>query len=71
MELVEPLRELALPMLLVWGEDDEFQPASYARRFVGEMPNARLITLPGARHIPMEDEPERVAEELARFFAEG
>lgn len=70
-ELVEPLRELALPTLLVWGEADEFQPVGYARRFAREVPNAGLITVPGARHIPMEDEPERVAEELARFFADG
>lgn len=68
MELVGPVRELGLPTLLVWGEEDEFQPASYAQRFEREMPNSRLVALAGARHIPMEDEPERVAEELARFF---
>lgn len=67
-ELVEPLRELGLPTLLLWGEADEFQPVEYAERFVREMPNAHLVALAGARHIPMEDEPERVAEELARFF---
>jgi pimeloyl-ACP methyl ester carboxylesterase len=72
MELVEPLRELTLPTLLLWGEADEFQPVGYARRFVGEIPNARIIAVPGAHHIPMEDEePEGVAEELARFCAEG
>jgi pimeloyl-ACP methyl ester carboxylesterase len=68
MELVGTFRELGLPTLLLWGEEDEFQPASYARRFEREVPSARLVTIPGARHIPMEDEPERVAEELARFF---
>jgi pimeloyl-ACP methyl ester carboxylesterase len=68
MELVGPLRELGLPTLLLWGEEDEFQPASYAERFEREMPNSRLVALAGARHIPMEDEPQRVAQELARFF---
>jgi pimeloyl-ACP methyl ester carboxylesterase len=68
MELVGTFRELGLPTLLLWGEEDEFQPASYARRFEREVPSARLVTIPGARHIPMEDEPETVAEELARFF---
>jgi pimeloyl-ACP methyl ester carboxylesterase len=67
-ELVGPLRELGLPTLLLWGEEDEFQPVRYAERFEREMPNSRLLALPGAGHIPMEDEPERVAEELARFF---
>ncbi len=67
-ELVGSLRELGLPTLLLWGEEDEFQPVRYAERFEGEMPNSRLLALPGARHIPMEDEPEGVAGELARFF---
>jgi pimeloyl-ACP methyl ester carboxylesterase len=67
MELVEPLRDLGTPMLLLWGEADEVQPLGYAERFEREMPNARLVAVLGARHIPMEDEPEQVAEELARF----
>jgi pimeloyl-ACP methyl ester carboxylesterase len=67
-ELVEPLRELGLPTLLLWGEEGEFQPVGYAERFEQEMPNSRLIPVPGARHIPMEDDPERVGDELARFF---
>jgi pimeloyl-ACP methyl ester carboxylesterase len=70
-ELVEPLRELGLPTLLLWGEADEFQPVGYAERFVREVPNAHLVALPGARHIPMEDERERGAEELAGFFGGG
>ena len=69
-DLVEPLRELGLPTLLLWGEEDGFQPVGYAERFEREMPNARLVALPAARHIPMEDDPERVGAELARFFAE-
>jgi pimeloyl-ACP methyl ester carboxylesterase len=66
--LVGTLRELGLPTLLLWGEADEFQPVRYAERFEREMPSARLVTVPGARHIPMEDDPGRVAEELASFF---
>ncbi len=69
LDLVEPLKELGLPTLLVWGEEDEFQPVSYAERFEREMPGARLATVPGARHIPMEDGPERVGSLLADFFA--
>ena len=68
-DLVGPLRELGLPILLLWGEDDEFQPVGYAERFESEMPDARLVAFSGARHIPMEDDPERVGSELARFFA--
>ncbi len=68
-ELVEPLKETGLSTLLLWGEEDEFQPISYAQRFEREMPRARLVAVPGARHIPMEDYPERTGDVLAHFFA--
>jgi pimeloyl-ACP methyl ester carboxylesterase len=67
-ELVPALREAAPPTLLIWGEEDEFQPIAYARRFADEMPAAALACVPGARHIPMEDDPERVAAEMLAFF---
>lgn len=65
------------PVLLLHGtfwsrtwrrKEDEFQPVGYAERFEREMPNSRLVAVPGARHIPMEDDPERIGDELARFF---
>ena len=68
-ELVGPLAEMGLPTLLLWGEEDEFQPIDYARRFDREMPRTRLVVVPGARHIPMEEDPERVGNALADFFA--
>jgi pimeloyl-ACP methyl ester carboxylesterase len=70
MELVEPLQRSGLPILLVWGEEDSAQPIGYARRFAREFPQARLVAVPGAGHIPMEDDPEMVGATLAGFFAE-
>ncbi len=71
MELVEPLRRSGLPILLVWGEEDSAQPIEYARRFAREFPQARLVAVPGAGHIPMEDNPEMVGATLAGFFAKA
>jgi len=70
MELVEPLRRSGLPILLLWGEEDSAQPIDYARRFAREFPQARLVAVPGAGHIPMEDDPQLVGATLAGFFAE-
>jgi pimeloyl-ACP methyl ester carboxylesterase len=70
-ELVEPLRRSGLPILLVWGEEDSAQPIEYARRFARELPRSRIVTVPGASHIPMEDDPEIVGATLADFFAEA
>ena len=68
-ELVEPLIEMSLPTLLLWGEEDEFQPIEYAQRLEREMPHARLVAVPGARHIPMEDDSERTGRVLVDFLA--
>lgn len=68
-EIVEPLKEMGLPTLLLWGEEDEFQSIDYARRFERELPHARLVAVPGTRHIPMEDDPERTGSVLANFFS--
>jgi pimeloyl-ACP methyl ester carboxylesterase len=69
LELVPALRESPVPKLLVWGEDDEFQPVAYAERFVAEIPGSTLVRIPAAGHIPMENDPARVAGALAAFFA--
>ncbi|WP_240972380.1 alpha/beta fold hydrolase [Nonomuraea composti] len=64
----QPLRADRTPKLLVWGEDDPFQQVHYAERFAAEMPGTRLVRVPSAGHIPMENDPERVAGALATFF---
>lgn len=69
-ELVDSLRDSQTPKLLVWGEDDAFQPVSYAERFAGEMPRSRLVRIPDAGHIPMENDPAAVADALSAFFTE-
>ncbi|MCY0905937.1 alpha/beta fold hydrolase [Arthrobacter sp. H14-L1] len=59
MEVVPALQRAAIPTLLVWGRDDNFQKVSFARRYVEEIPNAELTEVPG-KHIPTEDSPEQV-----------
>jgi pimeloyl-ACP methyl ester carboxylesterase len=68
LELVDALRADPHPKLLVWGEDDTFQQIHHAERFAAEMPGSTLVRVPGAGHIPMENDPERVADALSAFF---
>lgn len=68
LEIVGALTQKALPTLLVWGEEDELQPLAVAERYAGEIPNAELARIPGARHIPAADDPAAVAEAMTRFF---
>ncbi|MBB6552459.1 alpha/beta fold hydrolase [Nonomuraea rubra] len=69
LDLVPALRADETPKLLVWGDADTFQEVRHAERFAAEMPNTRLVRVPGAGHIPMENDPEGVAAALAGFFS--
>lgn len=58
--LVEPgpfLRAIQVPVLLLWGEKDAMIPVSNARDYLAELPDARLVTLPGLGHVPQEEAP--------------
>lgn len=66
-QLVPGLKASAVPTLLVWGRDDEFQKVGYARRYAGEIPNSELVEVVG-KHIPTEDSPDEVSAAVVRFL---
>lgn len=68
--VAQRLHELTLPVLVVWGERDEWQPLRYAHQLVSEIPTAGLVTIPDAGHFLTEDAPGHVAEELLTFLGE-
>jgi pimeloyl-ACP methyl ester carboxylesterase len=68
LELVDALRADARPKLVLWGEQDTFQVVAYAERFAAEVPSTRLVRIRGG-HIPMENDPDTIADELRTFFA--
>jgi pimeloyl-ACP methyl ester carboxylesterase len=57
------------PTLFVWGEDDVFSPPSVGEATVAAMPDARMVKLPNAGHVPYIDHPERVAGVVGEFLA--
>ena len=65
------LAELGVPVLLLWGEADEFAPLSGARRFEREIPGSTLVAVEGAGHFVFDEHPERCAREVAAFLADG
>jgi pimeloyl-ACP methyl ester carboxylesterase len=72
-EKLEPyegqLFRLAVPTLILWGENDLFAPVAGAYRFKREIPDAKLVVLEGAGHFLYADEPRRCAREVAEFLA--
>ncbi len=47
--------KVTTPTLLVWGTEDSVTPLHWAERALGELPNAKLVTLPGVHGVLYED----------------
>jgi len=61
---VDPLpADRDYPVRLVWGSHDRVLPfRHFGPATMDRLPGAELIRLPGAGHVPMSDDPARVAE---------
>jgi haloalkane dehalogenase len=64
------LGKLGVPTLILWGAKDDYAPVASAYRFAKEIPHAELVVLDDAGHFVMEDDPERVGVEVARFLGD-
>jgi pimeloyl-ACP methyl ester carboxylesterase len=69
LEAAEKLSGSELPILLAWAPGDRFFPISYAERLARETPNARIAQIPDAKTFVPLDQPQRLADEIARFVA--
>lgn len=56
---------LPFPLTLIWGETDSVTPLSQAQHLQSLMPNAQLVVIPKAGHIPQIEETAKFQEALA------
>ena len=60
----------ALPLLIVWGENDPIIPVEHARETHAQLPSSRLEIFADTGHVPMLERPGRFIAALQRFLAE-
>ena len=53
------LRDLTLPVRLIWGASDRLVPLDYARRLAAALPDAGLVVLDRCGHVPQREAPAR------------
>jgi pimeloyl-ACP methyl ester carboxylesterase len=70
LEAAEKLRRFDRPTLIAWAPEDRFFKLRYAERLAAEIPNARLVRIENSRTFVSEDQPERLAAEIASFVDE-
>ena len=64
----EAFKAIRVPTLVMHGAADTLVPAAGGRWIAAAIPGAKLVTYPGVGHVPMEQIPERSANDLAAFI---
>jgi pimeloyl-ACP methyl ester carboxylesterase len=70
-EIAPLLSSISVPTMILWGEDDLFQPIAYGERLAWDIPAAQFVRIGGARHFAMVDRPRAVADRLRTFVTGG
>lgn len=65
---MDDVERLDIPTLIVWGENDVFQPLRHGQRLTAAMPNACLALIDQAGHFLPEDAPERLARQILDYL---
>jgi len=55
------IKDIKIPVLILWGQKDQLIPVSQANKFEAALPNNQKIIYPELGHVPMEESPELVA----------
>ena len=66
-QLLDAYPEMAMPVLLLWAEEDLMHPVAAAREALDLLPDAQLRTLPQTGFLIAYDDPVAVARELIAF----
>lgn len=67
--LLSNLKEINVPTLLLWGEDDEVTTMDVAEAFHKNIKNSKLVTIKNCGHAPMIEHPHWFAEEVKKFIS--
>ena len=69
--LPEParIRTVAVPTLVVWGQDDRVIPPATAARFARDIAGAAVLIVPEAGHMVHEEQPDAVNRAIVDFLA--
>ncbi|MES2324937.1 MAG: alpha/beta fold hydrolase [Pseudomonadota bacterium] len=67
---VASYRDISVPCLIIWGENDPAIPVEFAHRFKQDIPRSTLSILPDTGHIPHEERPQETLSIIKLFVGE-
>jgi len=69
--LGDRVKEITIPTLLMWGDQDEWVPLEIMQQFHQALPNSQTIVYEGVGHMPMEELPVQTSRDAHGFFTTG
>ncbi len=63
-------KSISVPVLIIWGAEDEVVPLSVGHNFKRDIPNSELVILPKCGHIPPEEEAQETNRLITQFLKE-
>jgi pimeloyl-ACP methyl ester carboxylesterase len=69
-DMSDLLRQISVPTLLLWGEEDRRSPIRVAERMQAAIPGAGLVLIPNAGHVSNMESPAAFNRHVRRFCVE-
>ncbi len=66
--LTAQYKTITVPVLIIWGKEDEVVPLQVGENFKRDIPGAELVVLPRCGHIPLEEEPLATRQVIMDFL---
>lgn len=62
------LGRISTPVLIIWGAEDELIPLEAGRQMNSSIKDSKLVIFDQCGHLPQEEQPERVLQEMINFL---
>jgi pimeloyl-ACP methyl ester carboxylesterase len=66
--LIARYKDIKVPVLIIWGREDEVVPLAVGERFKQDIPDSQLVVIPRCGHIPLEEEPGATRRAIMDFL---
>jgi pimeloyl-ACP methyl ester carboxylesterase len=67
--IAKDLNKISSPALIIWGAEDALIPIETGRRLNSLIKDSKLVIIEKCGHVPQEELPERVLDEMTKFIA--
>lgn len=66
--VIKKFMQIKVPVLLIWGQNDDIIPLQYGHKMNSDIPHSRLKVISECGHIPHEEKPNEVLYEINQFL---